>query len=82
MTPLIVFIRPKKFETALSCCRSTDYACRKARLEEQEFYDRNGGLGQRILYWIISAPVWPLKARWLRGSSVMQSQCRQSSRPG
>ena len=54
MTFLIVVIGQERSKTAPFCCRSSDYARRQARLEEHEFYDQHGGLGQRVLYRIIS----------------------------
>ena len=54
MTFLIVVIGQERSKTAPFCCRSSDYARQQARLEEQEFHDRNGGFGQRVLYRIIS----------------------------
>lgn len=55
MAPLIAFIRHKKSEAPRACGRPTDYAWRISRLEEQEFYDQNGGLGPRILYRVLLA---------------------------
>lgn len=54
MTPLIVLVGQKQLLGTQSRGRRTDFSCRKARLEADQIYCLNGGLGQRILNWIFS----------------------------
>ena len=55
MAPVLALTQRKNSPHSHSDCRLTVYARRTARLKEQEFYDKHGGLGQRILYLVFSA---------------------------
>lgn len=55
MSPPIASIRRRTFEATASSGRRTDYASRNAQVKEQRFYVQSGGIGQRMLYRVVSA---------------------------
>ena len=54
MSPLLAYTRRRNFEETASCGQQTDYASRNALVKEQGFYVQSGGIGQRMLYRVMS----------------------------
>lgn len=71
MSPPIASIRRRTFEETASSGRRTDYASRNAQVKEQRFYVQSGGLGQCLLYRVVSVLDAPRTGLSQRGKGAL-----------